>query len=591
MTDASLNVLLADDATVASVVNQRRERTPGPLRVLTLNDGDSDRGRIDRLLSPTGLPLEIVEAGSGSDAIAQLQSADFDCAIVDHRLADADLIGCVQALCPLVVIVGAEPSLKTPDAAPLADAVEAGLRAARAADSLQDIQHHLSLHDGLTGLATRGLFLDRLEQASLAVARGGPPCAVLMMDLDQFKEVNDTLGHAAGDKVLAEIGQRLRAIARRTDSFARLGGDEFAGLLVGTDSVAGAAVMAERIVAAIREPFAFGGEMASVGVSIGIALIPDHASDGQEVLAKADRAMYQAKRSGRDYQCFLGDDERARSGPALAATYLTEALGRNELFLHFQPMINLTSGALSGVEALARWHSPQFGWVPPADFIPVAERSAMIGTLTYAVLDMVLAQAKLWRNQGWRVPVSVNLSARMLDDPGLVGRVADALAEHDLPAEMLTLEITETALMVSPARAHAVLRELKRAGVVISIDDFGSGYTSLKYLREFDISEIKIDGIFVRELTVGSRDASIIRSLSTLARGFDINLVAECVEREESWKFLRELGCSVGQGYSIARPMTAQDLPGWWQSWQAMAFPSPCARPSPALARLATELR
>jgi len=561
----------------------------GLVRLLVIDDDDVDRERIRRMLLRSRLQVEVSEAGSGREAIEKLQSTDFDCIVVDYHLGDTTGTSLIAQMgmrlekIPVIMITGVGNErvavaamhegvfdyLSKAHLSPtqLVNAIEAGLLHARLGSELKQTQDRLarlSLYDSLTGLANRNLFFDRLEQASTALDRSGVPFALLMMDLDRFKEVNDSLGHAAGDALLAEIGRRLQSVGRKSDSFARLGGDEFAGLLVGTSSAAGAAICAEKIVAAVNEPFTIDGHVVAVGISIGCSLLPLHGTDGQKALAKADQAMYHAKRGNRGYEIFSEAIGTKDSRPILVATDLRQALQREEFFLHFQPMINLNTGALTGVEALARWDSPKFGKVPPSEFIGAAERSTVIVPFTYAILDMALQEVKRWQDQGWRVPVSVNLSARMLDDEALTRNVGAALAMHGLRSNMLTLEITETALMTSPARARTALRELRETGVGISLDDFGSGYTSLKYLREFDISEIKIDGLFVKDLEVGSRDASIIRSLSALARGFNVNLVAECIEREDSWPFLRELGCDVGQGYSIGRPMPAKDLSDWW---------------------------
>jgi diguanylate cyclase (GGDEF)-like protein len=398
------------------------------------------------------------------------------------------------------------------------------------------------------------------------------------MDLDRFKDVNDSFGHAAGDRLLATVGRRLQQVARKSDSFARLGGDEFAGLVIGVDMISGAKVIAEKIVAAIREPFAIGEQLVTVGISVGIALVPQQGTDGHQLLAKADRAMYQAKRGSQGYQLYSGDDGgTTEAKPLVLANALSAALANSEIYLHYQPKINLTTGAFCGVEALARWESPRLGVVSPTEFIPAAERSPLISTLTYAIFDMALDQAESWQKQGWPVPVAVNLSARMLDDESLPRRIGLALAARGLSPHMLTVEITETALMTNPMMAEAAISELKNFGIGISVDDFGTGYTSLKYLRGFDISEIKIDGLFVKDLTIGSRDASIVHSLSALARGFEISLVAECIEQEQSWELLRVLGCTLGQGYSIGRPMPAADLAGWWRNWQSVDLGLPVA--------------
>jgi diguanylate cyclase (GGDEF)-like protein len=570
--------------------------TPGrALRLLLVDDDDVDRERLRRMLRQTGLAVAIAEAGSGREAIEKLREAEFDCLILDDQLGDTTGTELIAEMKPLldrplpVVMVSGAGDERTAiaamregvfdylrkdrlEAAQLGAAIEGGLRRAQLETERSEAQNrlaHMGLYDALTGLANRNLFFDRLERAILAAGRGAH-FALLMIDLDRFKDVNDSFGHAVGDRLLAELGRRLQQVARKSDNFARLGGDEFAALVMGIDTAAAANIIAEKIVDAVRKPFAIENQLVTVGVSIGIALVPAHGTEGQQLLAKADEAMYRAKRGSQGYQIFSpvgrgGGD----SGPLVLASGLSDALANGEVFLHFQPKIDLGTGALCGVEALARWGSPRFGPVPPGEFIPAAERGSMIGTLTYAILEMALDQARDWRDQGWPVPVAVNLSPRLFDDPSLARRIGRALAARALPPDSLMLEITETALMTSPLRAAAAIAELHSAGIGISIDDFGTGYTSLKYLRDFPIAEIKIDGLFVKDLTIGSRDASIVHSLSVLARGFEINLVAECVEQEESWPLLRVLGCAMGQGYSIARPMLAESVPGWWARWRS----------------------
>jgi diguanylate cyclase (GGDEF)-like protein len=426
----------------------------------------------------------------------------------------------------------------------------------------RDRLHQLSLYDTLTGLPNRNLFFDRLEQALSVAKRTRSGLALLMMDLDGFKAVNDTLGHAAGDQLLAEVGRRMEETARRSDTYARIGGDEFAAVLVGCDSLAGTVTIAERLRAAVSEPFIFDGELFRIGLSVGVALSPDHGSDARTLLAHADGAMYLAKRGNRGY-AISGGLGGAEARAFLIASHLPEAVERNEVFLDYQPRVDLRSGTLAGVEALARWRNPRLGLVPPGEFIPCAERSVLIRPLTYTILEMALDQVVAWRALGWEMPMAVNLSARMFDDPMLTDSVFAALAARDIHPSQLTLEITETALMTNVVRTRETLAVLRGAGVRISIDDYGAGYTSLKYLREFDICEIKIDKLFITSLQPGSRDASIVSSLSVLTRGFSIDLVAEGVEDAASCPLLLDLGCDLVQGFGVARPMAPSAMPGW----------------------------
>jgi diguanylate cyclase (GGDEF)-like protein len=419
----------------------------------------------------------------------------------------------------------------------------------------------LSLFDELTGLPNRNLFFERLEQKLLGCARGDQRFSLMMLDLNLFKEVNDSLGHAAGDKVLSDIGDRLARVGRDADTFARIGGDEFAALLCGCETAAEALVVVDRIHAALERPVVYGDELLRISASIGVAMYPDHGRDSRMLLAHADQAMYRAKRSTRPCEVYSVGSHEER--PFLIANNLALALERSELFLEYQPKLNLTTGELAGVEALVRWYSPDLGLVSPGDFIPTAERTMLIKPITYAILEMALDQLVRWRDQGTDVPMAVNLSARMFDEPELTDRCQSALRMRSIPPERLTFEITETALITSPHRAQEALSSLQRAGIAISIDDFGAGYTSLKYVRDFDVSELKIDKLFITGLVATSRDASIVRSIAALGNGFNLKLVAEGIEDEGQCQLLRELGCGFGQGYALGRPMPPEALASW----------------------------
>ncbi len=571
---------------------------PTSIHILIADDDDVDRELIRRLLAQSHLPLRIDEASSAAAALERLADEVPDVVILDRHLSDREGLDLVPVIlgddresersCAIIMISGRGDERGVVQALRagvhdylpkcgltrdgLEQSIQASLRWLANERELRDFTRRLTrlgMYDTLTGLPNRNLFYDRLEQARLATARGGATFALLMMDLDFFKEVNDSLGHEAGDQLLREVGRRLRESTRVTDSFARLGGDEFAGLLVGVDSIEGAVAVAEKISASIREPVVIEEQMVSVGVSIGIVLVRDPELEVRTLMCWADQAMYRAKREGRDYEVFTERGDLPEARPLLIAAQLGKALERREIFLNYQPKIDLGTGEVVGLEALARWQSPILGEVPPSEFIPIAERSTLIRQVTHRVLEMAVEQMRIWREVGFEVPVAVNISARALDDDQLAPAVARALAVHAVAANALTFEITETALVSSTSRARGVLRAVADLGVAISIDDFGSGFTSFRYLRELDISEIKVDGLFITHLDDAQRDSSIVRSIAELARGFGVRLVAEGIESEELWPTLRGLGCHIGQGFSIARPMTAADVPEWYRGWIA----------------------
>jgi diguanylate cyclase (GGDEF)-like protein len=557
------------------------------IRLLLVDDDDVDRERFRRLLVKSEIEVEVEEASSGREAMARLQEETFDCVILDYRLGDAigtDLVRQIKSVrknpAAIIMVTGrgdertaveamregvydyiSKDRLKSEH---IVGAIQGSMRWAELEADLASAQErlkHISMFDALTELPNRNLFFDRLEQTLQAAKRNDLGFSVMMMDLNLFKEVNDTLGHAAGDTVLAQIGRRLSHLARAADTFARIGGDEFAALLVGCDSALGAGVVAQKIHDALSEPVLIGDELVHVTVSIGVALFPESGDESRTLLAHADHAMYSAKRSSRTCEIYLPAVGSGR--PLLISSHLTDAVARSELFLEYQPKLHLGSGALSGVEALVRWQSPRLGLISPSDFIPIAERSLIIKPMTYAILEMALDQTRLWHDQGWSVPLAVNLSARMFDDADLVARTCEALATRGLEPADLTFEVTETALMTSPLRAREALQALHVAGIAISIDDFGAGFTSLKYLRDFKISEIKIDKMFITGLDATSRDVQIVRSIATLSRGFKLNLVAEGIEDPAVCGLLRDLGCDFGQGFALGRPMSAVRLEAW----------------------------
>ncbi len=423
---------------------------------------------------------------------------------------------------------------------------------------------HQALHDALTGLPNRELLSQRLSDALGAASSHRGRTALLLIDLDKFKEVNDTLGHACGDQLLAQIGPRLLTAAlRENDTVARLSGDEFAVLLPDIPDVGAAVAIAERVLTALHATFPVGGTSADIAASIGIALAPDHGTTPTELLRHADTAMYEAKEAASGVAVYEPDrGQRAPTRFGLLGE-LRRALDRGELVVYYQPKINLDTRCLHGVEALVRWIHPRRGELLPAEFIPVAETTGLIHRLTDYVLDIALAQAREWSRAGRDVPVAVNLSTRCLHDSGLPGRIIGALDRHQVSANLLCLEITESAIMHDPDSALQVLGELANAGIRLSLDDFGTGYSSMTYLRQLPVTELKVDRSFVLDLATGEADAVLVRSAVDLGHNLGLSVVAEGVENAVTLQALEDLGCDMAQGFYVARPMPATEFAEW----------------------------
>ena len=417
-----------------------------------------------------------------------------------------------------------------------------------------------ALHDELTELPNRLVLQDRVEQALLTGRREGGVTALIVLDLDRFKEINDSLGHDYGDLLLQQIGPRLRRELRESDTVGRLGGDEFAVILPRISGVDGAMVVAEKLARALEEPFVVNGMSLAVEASVGVAVAPDHGDDVRTLLQRADIAMYVAKDNKLGVSSY--DSSVDGHSPARAALLgdLRRAISERELSLHFQPKTELTSGALQGVEALVRWQHPTQGLLSPDAFVPLAERTGLVHSLTRFVLDSALAQCRAWYDQGLELPVAVNLSTRTLLDRGFGNEVQARLAYWKLPPRLLTLEITESALMGDPERAAELLGELADQGVRLSIDDFGTGYSSLSSLRTLPVHELKIDRSFVRDMLTSPQDASIVRAIVDLGHTLGLSVVAEGVEDESTARELSRLGCDLGQGYHLGMPTTARRL-------------------------------
>ena len=420
-----------------------------------------------------------------------------------------------------------------------------------------------AFHDALTGLANRALFRDRVQHALAGASRHPTGVGVLFLDLDGFKTVNDSLGHASGDHLLLAVSQRLLSCVRPGDTVARLGGDEFAVLVdEASESVATAA--ATRILTALDEPVTIDGRAVGVSASIGVVL-GDIGDDADELLKRADTAMYAAKAAGKCRYMTFEPHMHDRALERLEiSTELQLALQRDELVLHYQPIVHLSDGSIHGVEALVRWQHPVRGLVPPGSFIPVAEESGLIESIGRWVLDRACQQARRWQADGRRpCAVSVNLSGRHLQNPAVVDDVRTALEGSGLDPALVTLEVTESILMTDTAESHDRLRALKDLGVRISIDDFGTGYSSLSYLRRFPVDVLKIDKSFVNDLRNRSDDSyAFVRAIVQLGQTLRLKTVAEGIEHEEQRDALRDIGCDYGQGYLFARPLPPEAVAG-----------------------------
>jgi diguanylate cyclase (GGDEF)-like protein len=415
-------------------------------------------------------------------------------------------------------------------------------------------------HDPLTGLANRRRLIEELE--STVYGDGDQNCAVLMIDLDRFKEINDSFGHSVGDDLLCLVGPRLEQALAPGDLLARMGGDEFAVLLPGADAARGREVAAE-IGAALRGEFVLDGMPLHVDASIGIALCPDHGRDRSLLLARADTAMYVAKRSRHGFEIWAPDGMPASRDRLQTLEQLRTALDNDELDVHYQPKLDLPSGHVIGVEALVRWNHPERGLLYPDVFLPLAEQAGLMRRLALRVLERSLRDLQGWRARGLELSMAVNLSVSNLQDVALPDQVGMLLDSFGLPAEALTLEITEDVLMADAARSQQVMADLRRLGVRLSIDDYGTGYSSLSYLRALPVDELKLDRSFVSHLTSDERAAAIVRSTLQLSRDLGMSMVVEGVEDAATLASLQAWGCDVAQGYHIARPMPAEKFLAW----------------------------
>ena len=418
---------------------------------------------------------------------------------------------------------------------------------------------HLAVHDPLTGLPNRTLILDRLQQSMISARHDRHGVALIMIDLDHFKEVNDTLGHATGDQLLIRIGNLFRNVLREEDTIGRLGGDEFA-VVIPAAGKREALQVAGKLGAALKTPVIIGQTECSVGASMGVSIYPDHGREPTALLKCADVAMYIAKRNRNDI--FVYDEKQDTYNPERLGLIrnLHVAIQRGEIGVAFQPKLDLRSGTIVSAEALARWMNPPHGAVSPADFIPILEQTGLIRPFTLQMIEHAVRFCKQCEQTGYRIGVAVNLSVHNLRDHKLPLRIAEILSRHELEGSQLTLEITESALMTDPVQSQAVLNSLHGMGMQLSIDDFGTGYSSLSYLRRMPVQKLKIDRSFVKDMTRDSDDAIIVRSTIDLARNLGLVTIAEGVETEETLAVLQGMRCDMVQGYLISHPLPPHEF-------------------------------
>ena len=421
----------------------------------------------------------------------------------------------------------------------------------------------LAHYDALTGLPNRFLFNDRLRHALARASRDGYRVCVLLIDLDRFKNINDTAGHPAGDALLRQVGERLQAYAREEDTLARLGGDEFALIMENFDQDELPATVADKIQQKLLQPFLVEESEIYLTASIGISLFPDDADDTVTLLKNADAAMYRAKAEGKNkYQYYTRELTRAANSRFSLENELRQALERDEFELYYQPQYSLAEGRLSGAEALIRWRHPQHGLMSPADFIWLAEETGLILPLGAWVLQHACQQIRRWRDcEVMQGPVSVNLSAHQFTQDNLLQLIGQLLDENGLPPGSLEIEITESALMGQAESVCQLVRAFKRSGVTLAIDDFGTGYCSLAYLKRFQVDKLKIDRSFVRDIPEDGNDVAIVRAIIAMAHSLGLTVIAEGVETEAQSMLLRELDCDQVQGYLYGRPVPADQFP------------------------------
>jgi diguanylate cyclase (GGDEF)-like protein len=515
-----------------------------------------------------GVVYFVVNNSLVSQALALRNRSSFRTEFYDNFGYQIASTGALIGLAPVVVIVmERSPVLVLLLPLPMAAVY------ATAALSLE--RERQALHDMLTGLPNRKLLVQRAREALAEAKANDTRVALFLIDLDRFKEINDTLGHHVGDALLKLVGRRLDKVVGNDVTVARLGGDEFAVLVTGFGDERGPIDLAQEIRGALAQPFRSEGMSFEIDGSLGIALHPDHGLDVETLLQRADVAMYVAKDRSTGVEIYAPDDDRHSTMRLGLLAELRGALSDRQLELHYQPKADLRTGDIVGLEALLRWRHPERGMVPPDDFIPLAEQTALMRHITQFVVDEALAQLALWWRDGLRVQAAVNVCARDLYDRDFADFLRERLDHYGVPPRALMVEVTESVLMADPARAASTLLSLAAVGVGVSLDDFGTGYSSLVHLKRLPVSEVKIDRSFIMRMDVNEDDAAIVRSIIDLASVLGLRVVAEGVETRESWDRLSVYGCDAAQGWFLSKAQPAADVTNWLRKYEGVAVTPP----------------
>ncbi len=424
---------------------------------------------------------------------------------------------------------------------------------------------HDATHDSVTDLPNRVLLMDRLEQAIQAGLRQQTTLALLIFNINNFKEINDTLGHYNGDRLLKQVVSRLQGAARKSDTISRIDGKEFAILLPVIQKKEDIILFIKKIQKIFTESFSIDKLKFEIQIKIGTAIFPEHGKDVDTIMQRANIALFAAKQNNQQYTIYSSDLDKQSPHRITMMGELRQAIENDELVLNYQPKINLHTRRISGVEALVRWQHPEHGFLPPDEFIPMAERTGLIKLLSIWVLKQALSQAEKWHSKNLKLSIAINLSPTTFLDSDLPDLIIGMLSIYDIPAEYVILEITESSMIKDPDLAMEILNRLTSQGLKISIDDFGTGYSSLSYLKKLPASEIKIDKSFVSDMLKSDNDAVIVKSIIDLGHNLSLNVVAEGVEDKETVAHLKALGCDVLQGYYFSKPLSSEDFLNWLQ--------------------------
>jgi len=556
-----------------------------PLRVLIVEDSEEDtellleelrRGGYEPIFERIETPVAMVLAlnkqtwdiifsdytmphFNGMDALARVRERELDVPFifVSGTIGEETAVEAIKA--------GAQDYVMKNNLKRLLPTVERQLHAAavrRERKRAEETIQYLAYHDVLTDLPNRAVFYDRLQQCILTSYREKKPMSLLLMDLNRFKEVNDTFGHQSGDLLLRQIGPRVRRCLRESDTVARMGGDEFAILLPNT-RIEGASLTARKILKVLEAPFVLGEVTIDIGVSIGIALYPDHGEEGDTLVQRADTALYMTKEAGGGYMVYAPDHEQNSPRRLSLSGKLRRAIEYGELSMHYQPQVNLKTNRVVCLEALSRWVHPELGSIPPDQFVPLAEQTGLIKSFTQWVLKTVCRQHEEWRDAGLNFPISVNLSQKNLQETQLPDQVAEMVRIGRVPSGLLEFEITESMIMANPMRAIQILTRLNTIGIPLSIDDFGTGYSSLGHLKKLPVQKIKIDKSFIIDRIEHRNDIVIVQAIINMSHRLGLEVVAEGVEDQLTKDRLAALGCDSAQGYHICHPLPADELTQW----------------------------